>query len=74
MEKLSLSGFASFQFNDLAAQVSAKVAGIQLQLATWKKRAYDRHDLRLLSDEQIMAVGLDLEQVRKESEKPFWVE
>ncbi|MGE5511366.1 MAG: DUF1127 domain-containing protein [Bacteroidota bacterium] len=41
-------------------------------LRTWLRRARLRHELSLLSDEQMRDAGLTRQMVRRESEKPFW--
>ncbi|HVY41553.1 MAG TPA: DUF1127 domain-containing protein [Hyphomicrobiaceae bacterium] len=42
-------------------------------LRTWLRRARLRHELSLLSDEQMRDAGLTREIVMRESEKPFWM-
>ncbi len=41
-------------------------------LRTWLRRARLRHELSLLSDEQMRDAGLTRQMVSRESEKPFW--
>jgi uncharacterized protein YjiS (DUF1127 family) len=38
----------------------------------WLRRAKMRHELSMLSEEQMRDVGLDRQTARRESKKPFW--
>lgn len=42
------------------------------KLATWRQRAQERHQLRMLDDHMLHDVGLTRADVEAEASKPFW--
>jgi uncharacterized protein YjiS (DUF1127 family) len=55
-----------------AAAMPQRLSQVVAMLRTWLRRARLRHELSLLSDEQMRDAGLTRQMVSRESEKPFW--
>jgi uncharacterized protein YjiS (DUF1127 family) len=55
---------------------AAPVAGFLRRFAetvdAWAQRARDRRDLAELDERQRRDMGLDLDAIRRETNKPFW--
>ncbi|MQX36158.1 DUF1127 domain-containing protein [Roseospira navarrensis] len=47
--------------------------GIVRQVAVWIERARTRAQLRALDDRMLRDIGLSVDSVRGETDKPFWI-
>lgn len=47
--------------------------GIVRQVAVWIERARTRAQLRALDDRMLRDIGLSVDSVRSETDKPFWI-
>jgi len=69
MEKLRTSGWlATAQGRALLDRISGLLSVLRL----WRWRVRYRHELSMLTEEQMKDTGLDPGVVWRESKKPFW--
>lgn len=54
------------------ASIAGTLRRIAAAIGAWTQRARDRRDLAALDERQRRDMGLDLEAIRRETNKPFW--
>ena len=55
-------------------QPTRRLTRLVASLRGWIKRARERRELAGLNDEQLRDVGLNRHMIRREVEKPFWMQ
>lgn len=72
-KSLKLEREPVFHFRKSIALFRQKAKQPLAVLRHWQENYYSRQALRKLDSHQLSDIGLSSEQVRKECQKPFWI-